>query len=544
MKKALADAAFTAKALGKFIPAVLRSGIVDPAASVPAALATPGVLARYHFTLARELEQAYLTCPERIALIDDDGTLSYRQFRNDARTVAKYLLGLNLPEIRLGIMARNGRGILVPMGAKGYAGATMFLLNVGSSQEQLAGTIKENNINVLFIDDEFLDRLPEDTGDMHIVVSHESQPHPDRLTLRDIVNNPDDYADITLPRFPKHGNIVLMSSGTTGIPKGVVRPEPKLPLVLAGVLAAIPLTSDQRTQMTASMFHTWGWAMSNICFAARHTVITQRVYDPENVFVQIEKYQCDVLVSSPIFYKQMLQVEGQENYDTSSLQILASSGHALTPEIVKQTVARFGPILANIYGSTELTLAAGATAAEIAADPTVAGYITSGTRLKILDPEGTEVPQGEVGAIYMKNNTSLVGYSNPNIPINRVGELISIGDLGYIDDNGRLHVLGRVDDMIIVGGENVHPQSVSDVLEPMPGIKDLAVRGVDDAETFERIAVWIVRDDTPEGEALTEESVQQWVADNLADHSIPRDVHFVDELPRNATGKVMNRYLV
>lgn len=543
MPNALADFAFNAKAMAKFVPAVLKSGIVDPTAGVRAGLSTLPILARYHFTLARELEQAYMTCPDRIALIDDDGTLNYRQFRDQARTVARWLQSLDLGDIRMGIMARNGRGILLPMAAKGYVGATMYLLNVGSSPEQLAGSIAENDINVLFVDDEFLDRVPRDYPGMHIVVAHDSRGDHEDLTIEKIVRNPERVAGQVLPAFPKHGDIVLMSSGTTGLPKGVVRPEPKLPFVVAGVLENVPIHADMRTQMTASMFHTWGWSMTNICIAARHTIITQRVFDPENCLRQIDKYQATALVSSPIFYKQMIQVPDNQKYDTSSLELLASSGHALTPEIVRQAIERLGPILSNIYGSTELTLAAGASSDEIAADPTVSGRVASGTRLKILDDDGVEVPRGEVGRIYLNNSTSLIGYTNPDIPIERAEDLIAIGDLGYLDEDNYLHVLGRVDDMIIVGGENVHPKSVEEILEAMPGVHDLAAAGVEDEETFRRIAVWVVREDSPAGEALTEESVQKWVRDKLAEHSVPRDVYFVEELPRNATGKVMARFL-
>ena len=149
------DTAVTARALGEFLPAVLRSGILGLGGG-------PGqvsALGRYWFTTAREVEQGHLATPHRIALIDDDGELTYRQLRENSRSVARHLVGLGLNEIRLGVMARNGRGMIYPLAAKGYAGAGIYLLNVGSSPEQLTGCIEENGINVLVIDDEFLDRL-------------------------------------------------------------------------------------------------------------------------------------------------------------------------------------------------------------------------------------------------------------------------------------------------------------------------------------------------------------------------------------------------
>jgi len=542
----LRDTAATARALASFIPGVVRSGIVGLHGGPAAVASTPSVLARYWFTTAREVEQGHQTTPHRVALIDDDGELTYRQLRENSQTVARHLVSLGLDEIRLGVMARNGRGILYPMAAKGYAGAAIFLLNVGSSPEQLTGCIEENDINVLVIDDEFLDRLNpevvERTG-VHVIVGHQSREHDDLHTLRDIVDAPSRTAEISLPVFPDHGPIVLMSSGTSGIPKGVMRPEPKLPLVLAGMLKKIPWRSDIRVQMHASMFHTWGWGATNIALAARATIVTHRIFDAEQVLRDIDEHRLEAMVTSPIFLKQMFEIPDNERYDTSRLEFIVSSGNALTPHLVEQTIERFGPILCNVYGSTELTLATVASAEELAADPTVSGEVAIGTVLKILDEDGNEVPTGTPGQIYLRNSTTLTGYTNPTIPIDQAQGLVRIGDQGYLDEHGQLRVLGRIDDMIIVGGENVYPRSVDEVLDGMPGVADSFAAGVDDDTTFQRIAVWIVREDSPAGEALTDETIRDHVRDNLADHSIPRDVHFVDELPRNETGKVVPRLL-
>ncbi|TVU56420.1 AMP-binding protein [Corynebacterium aurimucosum] len=520
---------------------------------------TAPVLARYRFTTAREVEQAYMTCPERLALIDDDGALTYRQLRDHSRTFARWLRSLGLDEIRLGVMARNGRGIITPLAAKGYAGAHIFLLNVGSSPEQLAGCIEENRINVLVIDDEFIDRLapadgPNPTNSaspidgLHVVIGHESGAEiPAELaqaaSLRKIVENPRDVEKHKLPTWPKHGHIVLMSSGTTGIPKGIMRPEPTLPVVVASIVDAVPWRGDQKVQMTASIFHTWGWACLNIALGLRNTIVTRRVFDPAAALDDIQRYQLDGLLSSPVFFRQMVEVDPDSAYYTSSLKFIASAGHALTPEIVKETHERFGPILCNVYGSTELALASTATMEEVAKDPTIGGKIASGTKLRILDEEGNAVPRGEVGEIYLTNSTALIGYTNPKIPLNKVDGLISIGDLGYIDPDGYLHVVGRADDMIIVGGENVHPQSVTEVLEAMPGIAEVHAGGVEDETTFQRIAVWAVTTRDALGNTVTADSIRTWVRENLADHSVPRDVHFLDKLPRNATGKVVPRLL-
>lgn len=511
----------------RFLRATHRAGMISLGTSPKAALGVIPNLLRFRFTTARAIEQGYLAAPERTALIDDTGLLTYRDLRTQARNVARWILSVT-DQPRIGVIARNGRGIILPLGAKGYTGGSIFLLNVGSSTEQLRGCIEENNINILFTDDEFLPRIPKVTG--MVVV--------DGAKLASISMGGGDAA---LPLFPKHGDIVLMSSGTSGIPKGILRAEPTLPIVAAGYLEAIPFRAGDTVQMTASMFHTWGWSALNIALGVGGTIVTQRVFDPANAFRQLEHFRCDGLISSPIFLKQMLDLD--EHYDTSRLRFIGTAGNALTPLLAERLIDRFGPIVANIYGSTELALAAAADATTVANDPTCVGRVPPGTTLRIYDDAGREVPTGTVGRIFLNNETALRGYTNPDTPMVTIDGLIEMGDLGYFDNQGLLHVVSRSDDMIIVGGENVHPQSVAAVLERMPGIDDLYVGSVDDPDTFKRVAVWVVRADDPDGQALTAASVQDWVRDHLAEHSVPRDVHFVNALPRNATGKVVPREL-
>ena len=526
---------FLLKSFARFVPAVTRAGFVSAEGGPRAALALAPNLARYWFTTAREVEQGAAAAPDRIALIDDTGVLTYRQLRDDSRSLAKWLLALQdergLDELRIGVMARNGRGIILPLAAKGYAGAHIFLLNIGSSPEQLAGIFAENDINVLFIDDEFADRLPANTDGITIVRAHEDGG--EGISIGQVVRRD---VDRQLPRWPKHGNLVLMSSGTTGIPKGIVRPEPRMPFVVAGYLEAIPWRAGDTVQLTASLFHTWGWSALQVALATRSTIVTRRIFDPEACFRDIQRYRCDGLISSPIFFKQMLDL--QENYDTSSLRYLASAGNAVSPALLRRTTERFGPILANIYGSTELALAAAASPEQMQADPTTVGKVPPGTVLKLYDDQGKEVRPGETGRIFLYNETALRGYTNPATEMVEIDGLVEMGDLGYLDDDGDLHVQSRNDDMIIVGGENVHPQSVVEVLEDMPGVGEVYAHGVDDEQMFKRIAVWVVR-----SADITADAVRDWVRAHLADHSIPRDVHFVDELPRNAVGKVVPRFL-
>lgn len=429
------------------------------------------------------------------------------------------------------------------------------MLNVSSSKEQLAGSIKECGINVLIIDDEFADRMPTDIlSDTPVIIGFDTasegtgtEPYEvaehNYPLMKDIVAHPERLKDVKLPMFPRHGMIVLMSSGTTGIPKGIMRNEPVFPVVVATLMGTIPWRADQKVQVTASMFHTWGWAAINLALGARNTVVTHRIFNPESVLDDIERYKLEGMVSSPVFYKQMIQADPEKKYDTSTLEFIASAGNAVSPQLVKDVHGRFGPILCNAYGSTELALASAATAEQVTKDPTTAGKIASGTKLRIIGKDGLEKPRGEIGEVFLTNETALIGYTNPDKKVNKKEGLVSIGDLGFIDEDNHLHIVGRADDMIIVGGENVHPQSVIEILEEMPGIKDVHAQGVEDDLTFARVAVWVVRNDDEAGHSLNDDSIREFVRENLADHSVPRDVHFIDELPRNPTGKVVPRLL-
>ena len=179
--------------------------------------------------------------------------------------------------------------------------------------------------------------------------------------------------------------------------RGILRNEPKVPFVLTGLLSAVPWYSNQTVLQSASMFHTWGWATLNVALGSRSTIVTQRAFDPAKTMQQIQDFKVDGLISSPIFYKQMLDLPTSDDYDTSSLKWIASSGNALTPDVVTRVHERFGPILANIYGSTELSLAAVATAEEVAEHPTAAGRVVPGSIIKLYDDDGNEVPPRPTG---------------------------------------------------------------------------------------------------------------------------------------------------
>jgi fatty-acyl-CoA synthase len=195
-------------------------------------------------------------------------------------------------------------------------------------------------------------------------------------------------------------------------------------------------------------------------------------------------------------------------------------------------------VLYNLYGSTEVAVATIATPDDLSIDPSTAGRVALGSRVEILDHDGNPVPEGQVGRVFVGSAMPFEGYTNGGDK-ERIRGLLSSGDMGRFVD-GLLFVEGRDDDMIVSGGENVFPAEVEELLRAHPSIADAAVIGVDDDEFGQALAAFVV---TEPGANLTVKQVRSHVKDHLARHKVPRTVTFIDELPRNATGKLLRRSL-
>jgi len=219
--------------------------------------------------------------------------------------------------------------------------------------------------------------------------------------------------------------------------------------------------------------------------------------------------------------------------------VIAVSGSALPGELATRAMDVFGDVVYNLYGSTEVAWATIATPADLRAAPGTAGRPPLGTVVKLLDGDGHEVEPGEGGRIFVANELVFEGYTGGGSK-EIVGGLMSTGDVGHFDAGGRLFVDGRDDEMIVSGGENVFPREVEDLLADHSEIEEAAVIGVDDDEWGQRLKAFVV---PRNGTQLSEETVKDYVKENLARYKVPREVVFLEELPRNATGKVLKREL-
>ncbi|MFL5896536.1 MAG: AMP-binding protein, partial [Thermoleophilaceae bacterium] len=270
------------------------------------------------------------------------------------------------------------------------------------------------------------------------------------------------------------------------------------------------------------------------------TIILQNRFNPERTLEAIDEYRPSVLVVVPIMLSRILDLpqETRAKYDTSSLRIVFASGSALPGELAERWMNAFGDNLYNLYGSTEVAWATIATPDDLRRAPGTAGKAPRGTIVKIVDKSGKELPQGETGRIFVGSELVFEGYTGGGSKEIQ-GGLMSTGDMGHLDEEGRLFIDSREDDMIVSGGENVYPGEVEELLSKHPKIADAAVIGVEDPDFGQRLKAFVVTS----GSELSEDEVKNYVKEHLARYKVPREVEFLDELPRNATGKVVKREL-
>jgi fatty-acyl-CoA synthase len=293
--------------------------------------------------------------------------------------------------------------------------------------------------------------------------------------------------------------------------------------------------------IAAPLFHSWGFFHLIMSLPTASTMVLRRRFDPEGTLQAARDSRAEVLAAVPVMIQRMLSLpeETLASYELPSLRITSLSGSALPGELALEWMDHFGETVYNLYGSTEVAYATVATPQDLRAAPGTAGKPPRGTTVKILDEGGKEVPQGDVGRIFVGNEMSFEGYTGGGGK-ETIDGLLSSGDVGHIDSSGRLFIDGRDDEMIVSGGENVFPREVEDLLADHDDVVEVAVIGVEDSEYGQRLKAFVVVKTEAE---VSEEALKAHVKANLAGYKTPREVEFLEELPRNATGKVLKRDL-
>lgn len=302
------------------------------------------------------------------------------------------------------------------------------------------------------------------------------------------------------------------------------------------ILDRIPVRAGSRVLIAAPLFHTWGYAALQLAFGLRASVVLSPRFTPASASTLVREHGCTSVFAVPVMLSRLLEA----GCVLPGVRVVAVSGSALPGDLATRFMSVHGSVLYNLYGSTEVSWASVATPAELRRSPGTAGRPPHGTRVVVLSPSGSPVPAGVVGRIFVGNSMLFEGYAGGAFPGPAAADgLLATGDLGVLDDSGLLTVVGREDDMVISGGENVFPSAVEDLLATLDGVREVAVVGVPDADFGERLAAFVVRSST----ALSADEVRDHVRRLGARFAVPRDVHFVAALPRTTTGKVIKREL-
>ncbi|WP_435593018.1 acyl-CoA synthetase [Nocardia sp. bgisy118] len=533
----VARALETVKALG-----VLRSrGVSDPKAPLETLRTMKET--RIYGPQAALVRHSARIAPDRIALADERGELTYRELDEQSTAVARGLHDAGITEgTVIAVLARDHRGLIMSMIAAGKLGARIALMNTGFAKPQFAEVCVREKVKAVLHDSEFLgllDALPEDLPRYLTWVDEGAQLPEGAKTFDDLIAA---NSSEPLPAPAKPGGFIILTSGTTGLPKGAPRTK-VTPMATAQFVDRIPFQKFGTMVIVSPIFHSTGLGTWLVGTVLSNKIVMRRRFDAEATLKMVSDHKADMLVAVPTMLHRMVELpeEVRAKYDTSSLKAIVLAGSALAPELCIRAAEVFGPVLHNLYGSTEVAIATIAKPEELAQAPGTVGRPPITCDVRLYDDNDQLVTDRNVTArIFVRSGAPFEGYTDGrNKQI--IDGYMSSGDVGHFDANGLLMVDGRDDDMIVSGGENVFPQEVENLLLERPDVFDAAVIGVDDVEFGKRLRAFVVPEPghTPDGEEL-----KAYVKDNLARYKVPREVVFLDDLPRNPTGKLLRRVLV
>ncbi len=515
-------------------------GLIKP--QLPHKLALAGyALVKWGPGFPAAVSVAATRAPHQAAIIDDAGEVTWSELRDQINQLAR---GLQSRGVEAGdsvaLLARNHRYIVMSMVAIMQIGARVLLLNTMASGSQLHELATREGAKYIILDEEFLEVAGKVDRDQLILAWNEgdSTDRDDLPTVTDLMSG---QSAASMSKPAKRGSVIIFTSGTTGLPKGAKREEPEGLDPLVSFFGAIPYRGNSTVVLAAPLFHSWGLINFGFGLSTVPTYVLRRRFTAEQVLRDIADHRAEALVVVPLMMQRLVDADAEliRTLDVSSLRITAASGSALAGELATQFMDTFTDSVYNFYGATETGWVSIASPEDLRAAPGTAGRPPWHTTIRILDADKKDVAAGETGTIYVANDMPFGGYTDGNTK-DFAEEFMSTGDVGHLDEDGRLFVSGRDDDMIVSGGENVFPRELEDALSNHQDVADVVVTGIEDKDWGQALAAYVVVKD---GASLDHDDVVAYAKEHVARFAVPRKTKFLDELPRNPTGKVMKREL-
>jgi acyl-CoA synthetase (AMP-forming)/AMP-acid ligase II len=476
--------------------------------------------------------------PDEIGIIDELGSLTFGDVDRRTDALADALAGMGIREgDGVAVMCRNHRGFVEATVAVAKLGADVLYLNTAFAGPQIAEVLGREKPRAVIHDEEFSELVGDGAGDALRIVAwwdtEQAGPTLDSLIAQ---------GSTAGRRAPgRQGRAVILTSGTTGTPKGAARGEGGALGAAVSLLSVIPLHHRWTCHIAAPLFHTWGWAHMQMGMLLGTTLVLRRRFDPEECLAVTQRYSCESLAVIPVMMQRIMELpkEVRSAYSLDSVRVVAASGSSLPGDLAQAWMDEFGDHVYNMYGSTEVAWATVASPTDLRQAPGTAGRPPMGTVVRLYDEQGQPVPPGQPGRIFVGNSMLFEGYTGGGSK-DVIDGLMATGDIGRFDEDGRLFIEGRDDEMIVSGGENVYPAEVEDCLVRHPDVVEAAAVGVTDEQFGQRLRAFVVVRDR---DAVSDDDLRDHVKRHLARYKVPRDIRFLDELPRNATGKILKREL-
>jgi acyl-CoA synthetase (AMP-forming)/AMP-acid ligase II len=438
-------------------------------------------------------------------------------------------------------LLRNGREMIELALGTQKVGIVATPLNTWAKPKELKSTLESADPSLLVYDTKHGKQVHEAAheGITLVHVGEDADALDGSISFEQMIEGQSYLPPPPFTRNRGSAKVVIHTSGTTGTPKGAQRDSSSAGLgTFAHLLERVPYRRDDIVFCPAPLFHSFGLATFTFALALGSTLVLPEKFDPEDSLKWIEEHRATAASFIPVMIKRIVSLDDEvkKRYDLSSLRIVMASGSAMSPELRKAATNVFGDVLYDLYGSTEIGWATIATPKDMKQKPKTVGRPVEGIEIAVFSDEGERLGPGDVGELFIKSEILFEGYTSGESKDEREGDM-SIGDVGYLDEDGHLFIEGRADDMVVVGGENVYPIEIEATIEAIDGVKEAAVLGVKDEEYGEVLAAFVV------GSPSSDE-IQSACKEQLASYKVPRRIEKLDELPRTSTGKVLKRELI
>jgi len=489
--------------------------------------------------------------PDQPAIIDGESTITYEQLLKQVESFSGGLSRLQLTsQSKLGLLCLNQKEYLVALMGAFLKGITVIPYNFLLQPEDLIYITKDAGIDSIVVDSAFIkpETIPFlQTFKNKIVVGPTDlmKLGGNALAYENFLNNAcRSKAKLRHDRTGSIPDVILYTSGTTAKPKGVMLDESQFSSNSRDTLTHIPISSDDRVIVALPLFHSFGNIMALMVFMAGGTLILLKQFAPKSILQSIEKHKATILPLVPTIYSFLVDLSARNDYDVSSLKHCISGGAALPRALLEKVEETLNVSVIEGYGLTETSPVIAVNTFKGGSFPGSVGPIVPNLEVKIIDETGKEKLSEEVGEILVRGKTVMQGYWN--LPKETAKTITSdgwlkTGDLGHLDKKNFLFIsAGRKKDLIIRAGENVSPLAIENALMNHPAIAEVAAIGVDDKRTGERVKVCIAL--RPEA-TTTESELKSFCRKNLPAFMVPDYFQVMEELPKNATGKILKSKL-